>query len=197
MDKNRLTRVLDIAFVVVAFCAIDHQLYYPGTRDFAGIWECRHELFRVGVLLLWLAALWIGAYRPWDAAKRVNPAAVMLGAALMLCVAGDYYFTGFIIVSTVARFTQLLYGGWLMLNCAVAYALQWALVKANADVPEFLAASRVWRRRLAVAFALLAAGEIVCALWMANAARYFACLAALCLLGLERTEALRKPSGDW
>ena len=196
MDKKRLTGLIDAAFVLVAVHAVYNYIFYPNPRSWEGVWEMRHELYRTGVLLLWLAGLWTCAYRPWNAVKRVSQPAVLLGAGTALCVLGDYYFTGFIINSTVARFTHLLYGGWLMLHCAVEYALQWALARANGDVPALLAASKVWRRRLVAAFVILAAGELVCAFRLAGATRYFACLAALWLLGAALSDCFRRGEGN-
>ena len=97
MDKKRLTGLIDAAFVLVAVHAVYNYIFYPNPRSWEGVWEIRHELYRTGVLLLWLAGLWTGSYRPWNAVKRVSQPAVLLGAGTALCVLGDYYFTGFII----------------------------------------------------------------------------------------------------
>lgn len=194
MDKRRLTVLLDVMIALAMIWMVYENLYIPGERTLAGFMEenIRRSIQRTAASELWLIALWAGMYRPWDGARRVSAAVVLLGALLALCVPGITYFTGLIISSYIARFSQQAYGGWMLLTLLVCFLLQLALERANADAPECVAASRRWRLALGIAFGVLCIGMIVCTVRYRQAMWYSVAAASLIMLAMTAADAVRK-----
>jgi len=90
------------------------------------------------------------------------------------------------------RFSQEVYGGWMLMTLGVNYCLHLSLEKANGDVPECIAASRRWRRTLAVALGLLVAGMAVCATCYPQAMWYSVALASAVMLGMTGLSGAEK-----
>lgn len=186
MDKKRLTILLDVMIALVMVWMVQNDLFVPAERSLAGFMEnnVRRGFQRAGASELWLIAIWLGMYRPWDRAIRISSAVAALGAGLALCVLGTGFFTSLIINSYIARFSQMVYGGWMLLTLVVCWFMQLALERVNADAPGCVAASRRWRRALSVAIGLLCAGMAVCAIRYTQAMWYSVGAAALAMLAM-------------
>ena len=158
MDAKRFGRMLDIMIAIALFQIVHENIGIPYPRTLGALWRMHREIFRAGTSVLWLTALWLGQYRVGSEAKRLPPAALPWGAALMLCILATPWFTQLIVQSTQARLSQALYGAFMMTTLAAGWLLRRAMERGGALPEDCAAASARYRRAQAVAFGLLAAG---------------------------------------
>ena len=157
MKKQRLAILMDVA-LVAALMKLISDYHFPWSQTLENYWALRSEYIRGGVSVVWLVALWLGLYRPWDRAERVSPPVVLLGVARVLCTLMTVSVTFLIINHRKSWLSQSIYGAVALASVAVDYLLLLCLERANADVPGCAEVSRRWRGVLMGAFIILAAG---------------------------------------
>lgn len=188
MDKKRLTVILDVVFAVAMIWAT-REIGLPSERTLQGFWSLRRELMRTATSLLWMMALWLGLYRPFDRAARVDRWTVLAGAGLMLLALPLHWFTTLIIFSYKARLSQIIYCGYMLLTLAADYLMLLALGRANGDVPECVEAARRHRKALPGAAGILAVGLVVSAVKFRQASWYSAVAASVYLIVMAVLQA--------
>lgn len=181
MDKRRLTWMLDVVFAVAMIWAT-REIGLPYERTLQGFWSIHRELIRTASSLLWMASLWLGLYRPFDRAARVDRWTVLCGAGLMLLALPLHYFTTLSIFSYKAKLSQILYGGYMLLTLAMDYLLHLALERANGDAPECVQAARNHRKALAIAFGIVALGLVVSVVKFRQGAWYSVVVASVVMI---------------
>ncbi len=179
MDKQRLTRMLDILFALAMFQLIFENIGIPYPRTFEGFWRLHREVFRAAASVLWLLGLWLSGYRAWDRAGKLTRGVLLAGAGLMLCVLAMPWATQLIIISYKALVSQLLYGGCILLSAAFSWLVFRLLGKTDGD-----AACRDHCRALLIAAGILALGMIVCIVKFRQAMWYSVAVAGVYLLAM-------------
>jgi len=197
VDKRRLMWALDVALVVAMLQMIWGMDYIStyGRTTLSLFWDSRTTIFRTGASVLWLAVTWLGMYKSWDRAKRVSPAAVALGAALMVLVLALPWFTKLICWNVRKRVIQEVYGTVMLCVTAVTWNLQRALERANPDAPVCVEASKAYRRMLAAAFAVQATGLVASMSVLRQATWYAAAVSGLVVLALWLAALVREGRG--